>query len=65
MNVRGLDKTIWTLLFGGLLVVCLGVFVERRDEALGAAFLWAGGVAAAVGVALIFVRARLEREGPR
>lgn len=32
MNVRWLDRTIWTLVFGGLLVMCLGVFVERRDE---------------------------------
>lgn len=65
MNVRWLDRTIWTLVFGGLLVMCLGVFVERRDEPLGMAFLWSGGIAAAVGAVLIGVRAWGAQGGER
>ncbi|HWP19815.1 MAG TPA: hypothetical protein VNO84_11850 [Burkholderiaceae bacterium] len=62
MDARWLDRIVWTLIFGGLLVCCLGVFVERRDEALGLLLVWGGAAAATAGVILIGWRARLGRQ---
>ncbi len=56
-NAR-LDTLIWVLIYGGLLLVCLGIFVLRQGGAFGWAMLIAGGVAAAVGAVLIVVRSR-------
>jgi len=58
MSNATLDKLIWVLIYGGLLTVCLGVFVLRADAGLGWAFVIGGGVVAAVGAALVVVRAR-------
>ncbi len=55
-NAR-LETLIWVLIYGGLLALCLGIFVLRQGGALGWALLIGGGVAAAVGAALIAVRA--------
>jgi hypothetical protein len=54
-----LDKIIWTLIFGGLLVLCLGLFVQRQSDGLGWTLLVGGGVAAALGAALVGVRSRM------
>jgi hypothetical protein len=53
-----LEKLIWVLIYGGLLVLCLGVFVLRADAGLGWGFVIGGGGVAAVGAALVVVRAR-------
>ncbi|AKJ29301.1 hypothetical protein [Caldimonas brevitalea] len=58
MKTSTLETWIWVLIYGGLLVLCLGVFVARRDEALGQGFMLVGAVAAVVGVVLIYVRSR-------
>ena len=39
-----LHKIIWTLIFGGLLVVILGIFVGKTDDAIGWTMVAAGGV---------------------
>ena len=57
-----LHKIIWTLIFGGLLTVILGIFVERADDATGWLMVAAGGVMTAVGVVLIYVRSTMTVE---
>jgi len=47
------------LIFGGLFVLSLGLFVERRDMAFGWGLVVTGGVASAVGVVLVWVRSRM------
>lgn len=59
MKARTIEKWVWPLIFGGLLVLVLGLAVAARDAWIGWSLVAFGGVAAAVGVALIFVRARL------
>ena len=54
-----LHKIIWTLIFGGLLTVILGIFVGKTDEAIGWTMVAAGGLMTAVGVVLIYVRSTL------
>ena len=59
-NIRRLQNLIWVLIYGGLLTLVLGVFTRRVDDSLGWAMVLAGGVIAAIGAVLIYVRARLK-----
>ncbi|MFM7507152.1 MAG: hypothetical protein ACKO3M_11465 [Rubrivivax sp.] len=58
MSNDALDKLIWVLIYCGLLVLCLGLFVLRTDAGLGWGLVVVGGAVAAVGAALVVVRAR-------
>jgi hypothetical protein len=59
MKARTIEKWIWPLIFGGLLVLVLGLAVMDADAQLGWSLSVLGGAAAALGVAFIFVRARM------
>lgn len=63
-TIKRLQNLIWILVYGGLLTLVLGVFTERSDDVLGWTMVVAGGGVAAIGFALIFVRARLRPEPP-
>ena len=54
-----LHKIIWTLIFGGLLTIILGIFVEKADDAMGWMMVVAGSVITAIGMALIYVRSTM------
>jgi len=54
-----LEAWIWTLIYGGLFALVLGIAVGRTDAALGWLFAVPGVVAALVGATLIYVRYRL------
>ena len=54
-----LHKIIWTLIFGGLLTVIMGIFVGKTDDAIGWMMVAAGGVLTAVGAVLIYVRSTM------
>jgi len=58
-TLQRLQTLIWVLIYGGLLTLVLGIATARTDGALGWSLAAGGGAAAAVGVALIAVRARL------
>lgn len=54
-----IEALVWTLIYGGLFAVALGLATMRDAPAAGWALAIGGGLVAAVGVVLIFVRARL------
>ena len=54
-----LHKIIWSLIFGGLLTVILGIFVGKTDNAVGWTMVAAGGVLTVIGAVLIYVRSKL------
>ena len=56
-----LEKLIWLLIYAGLLMFCLGVFLRRSDAGLGWTVLLAGAAAVLLGVLLIWVRSRRSR----
>ncbi|SDN95202.1 hypothetical protein SAMN05216303_101104 [Rhodoferax sp. OV413] len=58
-TISRLEKTIWILLYGGLLSLVLGLFTQRVDDDLGLTLVIGGGVAAALGAVLIYVRSRV------
>lgn len=58
MRNATLEALAWVLIFGGLLVLSLGLFVPQERPALQG-FLVGGGTASAVaGTVLVVVRAR-------
>jgi hypothetical protein len=59
MKPATLDKLMWTLIYGGLFALALGLSVQRRDATLGWSIAAAGGLVAVAVVVLVFVRARL------
>jgi hypothetical protein len=54
-----LDTWIWALIFGGLFGLTLGIATHDEAASIGWGLGILGGLAAAVGFVLIFVRARL------
>jgi hypothetical protein len=54
----------WVLIFGGMLMLALGLVVRRTDDALGLGIASVSVVAIAVGVLLIWARSRM-KEGDR
>ena len=63
MTIAALEKLVWILIYSGLLLVCLGIFVQRSDALLGWILIVAGAIDAAAGAVLIWVRSR--RDNPR
>jgi hypothetical protein len=61
MQPTTLDKLAWTLIYGGLLVLALGLAVQRTEAGLGWTLASAGGVVAVAGALLIVVRSRMRQ----
>ena len=59
------ERLAWIFLYGGLLVLVLGVFVTREARVTGTALEIAGSLAAAAGVALIWIRSRMKQGDSR
>ena len=57
-----LHKIIWMLIFGGLITIILGIFVERAGDAMGWMMVVAGVVMTAIGAVLIYVRSTMTTE---
>lgn len=51
---------IWILIYGGLLTLVFGLFVEGIDSATGELMVLGGGIAAALGVVLIYLRSKIK-----
>jgi hypothetical protein len=56
--MQKLETAIWMLIFGGLVLLGLGLAVQPNDTGLGWGMIVAGAVVTAIGVLLIVVRAR-------
>lgn len=60
MKASTLDKLVWTLIYGGLIGVGLGLSVQRTDAAIGWGLVSVGAVLAVAGAVLVVVRARMK-----
>ncbi len=63
-TLKRLQSLIWILIYGGLLTLVLGLATRAQDEALGQCLAIGGGVVAALGFVLIYVRSRLRVTEP-
>lgn len=59
MKPSTVDAIAWVLIYSGLLLAVLGLFVVRSDPALGLWLLVVGLALALAGVLLIWVRSRM------
>ena len=59
-SVARLHNAIWLLIYGGLITLVLGLFVEKTDDAIGWSMVVVGAVMAVLGCVLIFVRSRIK-----
>ena len=59
-SLARLGALTWVLIYAGLLAVLWGVWVERTDEDTGWLMMTGGALAAASGVALIYLRSRIK-----
>jgi hypothetical protein len=60
LSTAAIEKLIWLLIFGGLLLASLGLFVRRADTDLGMVFLLGGAALAFAGAVLIWVRSKMD-----
>jgi len=63
MSAAAVEKLIWVLVYGGLLLVGLGIAVQRSDAALGLGMIVFGAIDAVIGAVLIWVRSRMKAGG--
>ena len=60
MDKTSLEKLVWLLIFGGLFALSFGYFLRLQLPWLGWLFIGTGGLAAAAGFVLIWVRSRMK-----
>jgi xanthine/uracil permease len=58
MSTAKLETLIWVLIYGGLLLVVFGLFVQRTLPAAGWTLIVVGAIVTVVGAVLIWVRSR-------
>ena len=59
-QLQKLQVLIWVLIFGGLLSVVYGLAIKSYEWHVGMSLIIGGALAAALGAALILVRARMK-----
>lgn len=62
MRAATIDKLIWVFIFGGLLLVGLGLAVEGEGRNLGRVLAGLGALLAVLGGVLVWVRSRMDPE---
>jgi len=60
INKLRVERWAWILIYGGLLALVLGMFLQRQDRTLGDGFQMGGTAVAALGAALIWIRSRMK-----
>ena len=59
MKPSTVEVLVWVLIYGGLLLLCLGLFVQRADGPLGWMLVITGAALAVAGAMLIVLRSRM------
>jgi hypothetical protein len=59
MNAKTAQKWVWILIYAGLILLALGLSVQRSDAALGWGIAAPGVAAIVAGIVLIWVRSRM------
>jgi hypothetical protein len=59
MKPARVETLVWVLIYGGLAVLILGLWVSGADATVGQVLTWGGGLLALAGVVLIWIRSRM------
>ena len=54
------EKLVWVLVYGGIILLILGIATQRRDDSLGWALMAVGTVVALLGALLVYVRSLMK-----
>ena len=60
INKLRVERLVWVLVYGGLLALVLGMFVQRYDRRLADILQIGGTIVACSGALLIWVRSRMK-----
>ena len=64
MNIKRIEGWIWVLVYIGMVLIGLGIAVQRTDTTLGW-FITAPGITLTlIGIVLIVVRSRMKEKTP-
>ncbi|MBV9890412.1 MAG: hypothetical protein JO090_05930 [Rhizobacter sp.] len=64
LDAARLDALVWTLVFGGLLVLGLGISLQRQGAGYGWAVVVAGAILVGAGAFFVWVRSRVPDSEP-
>ena len=59
MDAKRIEKWTWLLIYGGLLLLSLSLFLLRSHAAMGWTLLLAGAAGVVVGVVLVVLRSKM------
>ena len=62
MNTQRVETWVWVLVYLGMVLIGVGMSVQRSDEVLGWVITAAGITLDALGVVLIWLRSRTKEE---
>ncbi|QKO21731.1 hypothetical protein [Rhodoferax sp. BAB1] len=60
INKLRIERLVWILVYGGLIALVLGMFVQRYDRLLADIMQIVGTIVASSGALLIWVRSRMK-----
>jgi len=60
INKLRVERLVWILVYGGLIALVLGMFVQRYDRRLADILQIGGTIVAGTGALLIWVRSRMK-----
>ncbi len=60
LNKLRVERLVWILVYGGLIALVLGMFVQRYDRLLADILQIGGTIVAGAGALLIWVRSRMK-----
>jgi hypothetical protein len=63
LDAARLDAIVWTLVYGGLLVVGVGIALQRNGAGYGWGVVVAGALVVAAGVVCLWLRSRIRDPG--
>ena len=61
-TISRIHTWIWVLIYGGLLILVLGLATARTDATLGWVMVAVGAVLAVAGAVLVWVRSRMKQD---
>ena len=64
MSTARIDTWIWVLVYGGLIVLGVGLTVQRSDDSFGWVIALIGALLIAAGTLLVWIRSRKTADNP-
>ena len=64
MNAKRVETWVWVLVYVGMVLIGLGLSVQRTDTALGWLIAAPGITLTLIGIVLIVVRSRMKEKTP-